>query len=106
FDATPRANPTFANVTFVGVPGATTTPDTAVRLRRGTAGKLFNIVVGPGWANGGLILSDAATLTQFNANNLQLKSWFITQAAGATNAVRSNNTSFSIADFNDGSKGG
>lgn len=103
FDVTPRSSPTLSNITLVGVPGATAFPDTAIRLRRGTAGKLYNFIVGPGWVNGGVIVSDAATAAQFTANNLQMKSWFITQAAGATNAVRG---SITLADWRDGSKGG
>lgn len=102
FDSSPRANPVFSNITIQGVPGATAFPDTGARLRRGTAGRLLNLVIGGGWANGGLIMSDAATKAQFDANALQLKSWFITAGSVGT-PVRGVITQ---ADFQSSAAGG
>ncbi len=74
-DALPRSNPTLANFTIIGSGTARST--NGVLLRRGTAGRLVNFVVGPGFSNAGLDIDSTATYAQVTANALTLRSFFI-----------------------------
>lgn len=75
FDILPRSAPTISNVTLVGA----TTAGAGLRLRRGTAGKLYNHVVS-GAFNRGLRIDDAATYAQADAGALSLQSFYISTA--------------------------
>jgi len=74
-DITPRSAPTISNVTLVG----NTAGGAGLRLRRGTAGKLYNHVVSGNFSRG-LRIDDAATFAQADANALTLTSFYISVA--------------------------
>jgi hypothetical protein len=76
FDASPRANPIISNATIVGE-NQGDSGNFGVLLRRGTAARLYNHVIGPNFTPGGLDVDDASTFARFADNTLQLRSWFI-----------------------------
>lgn len=75
YNILPRSAPTISNVTLVGA----TTAGSGMRLRRGTAGRLYNHVVAPGFVNG-LRIDDAPTYAQADADALSLHSIYISTA--------------------------
>ncbi|MGO4411092.1 MULTISPECIES: hypothetical protein [unclassified Brevundimonas] len=75
FDILPRSAPTIANATLVG----NTTVGAGLRLRRGTAGKLYNHVVANRFVHG-LRIDDAPTYAQADAGALSLRSFYISTA--------------------------
>jgi len=72
-DATPRSNPTIYNMTIIGPQQDYSqdegNADHGLRLRRGTAGKLFNFIV-MGYGLSAITVNDSATENQANAGNL------------------------------------
>ena len=82
FDILPRSAPTISNVTLVG----NTTAGAGLRLRRGTAGKLYNHVVSGNFQRG-LRIDDAPTFAQADAANLSLRSFYISVATPFHNAA-------------------
>lgn len=66
--ATPRSNPTLSNVTLIGQP-ASSSSDSAMLLREGTAGDLSNIVM-VGFNDACLDIDHAETFAQLDAGDL------------------------------------
>jgi hypothetical protein len=73
-DLTPRSNPTFYNMTLVGT-GRASAPMAQKRfgmtLRRGTAGKLHNLIV-TGYKDAGVVLTEDSTVQQMMSGALDL----------------------------------
>lgn len=73
FDAVPRSAPELWNVTLIGRATGGAEKSGAMMLRRGTAGRMSNVVA-VGFADGAIDVNDAATATQWNGSTLALKS--------------------------------
>lgn len=74
-DATPRSMPTLYNLTFVGSdadPGMAGKKQMAMHLRRGTAGMIHNALI-TGFADGGIDIDGASTVTQANGGTLAVR---------------------------------
>lgn len=68
-DLTPRSAPTIYNASFIGLKPASSSETEGIVLRRGTAGKLYNMVV-QGWAGLMIDIRDGATQTQAGSGAL------------------------------------
>ncbi|WP_119681658.1 hypothetical protein [Indioceanicola profundi] len=77
-DAAPRSNPILSNVTLIG----TSTGDSGMVLRRGTAGHYYNFVV-TGFPDAQLDVDTAQTFQQITEGNLVLRSMLLGNAVGA-----------------------
>ncbi len=87
---TPRSSPIISNVTLVS---GGTNGNIGVLLRRGTAGKLYNVVISSGWLTAGLDIDGADSYAQAASSALLLRSFYIS----ATKALQTDSDDGGLA---------
>lgn len=113
FEALPRSSPELWNITLVGRPSGGAEKSGAMMLRRGTAGKLHNVIA-VDFADGAIDIADASTAAQWNGGALAIKNSIFYALKGNTtglvptpNPVKDSSGTVTEADganFNEASK--
>lgn len=85
-DFLPRSAPEIWNATFIGRAAGGAEKSIAMTLRRGTAGKLHNVIV-TGFADGGVDVVGSSSANQFVAGNLSIKNSLFWSLKGDTVTV-------------------
>ena len=88
-DAEPRSNPQLWNITLAGsnsAPGTAGKEQSGIHFRRGTAGKVNNMVMAY-FADYGVNISDNSTVQQFKDGNLAIKNSIFWSIGGKNDAL-------------------